>query len=115
MKVKDHRTGFYSMLRSNRGYLNIKVVANHHKSFVRQGLNYLIHSPYEVFSKDSAYHRTVVNHSLVVYLNPQKTILDEPLEDYEPSRFDVEFMTNGLLPKLAIVADEVAIYKTKNH
>jgi hypothetical protein len=92
MKVTEHLAGYYGVLRTNENYRNMKLFSNHHESFTYQGLNYFIHSPYEMFSKDSAYHRTVVNHSLVVYLNPQKTILDDPLKNYEPYRFGVAFM-----------------------
>jgi hypothetical protein len=94
MKVTEHLAGFYGVLRTNEHYRNIKVFANHHESFTHQGIKYSIHSPYEMFSKDSAFYRTIVNHSLVVYLNPQKTVLDEPLKSYEPHRFGIELVTN---------------------
>jgi hypothetical protein len=92
MRVTDHLSGYYAVLRTNENYKNMKLFANHHGSFVHQGDNYFIHSPYELFSRDSAYHRTVVGHLLIVYLNPQKTNIDDPLKNYEPYRFGVAFM-----------------------
>jgi acid-sensing ion channel, other len=58
----------------------------HHESFNYEGVNYLIHNPFEMFSRDSKLHQTVANHSITVYLNPVKTIIDEALEAYEPQR-----------------------------
>jgi hypothetical protein len=92
MKVTEHGAGFFGIMHTNGNLRDMKPFKNHHESFVQQGVNYFIHSPYEVLSKDSAHHRTVVNHSLIVYVNPQKTILDGPLENYKPFRFSFEFM-----------------------
>jgi hypothetical protein len=66
----------------------IKYDYNYHHSFTHQGVNYFIHNPYEMFSKFSAKHQSIANFSMIVYLNPQKTIIDETLEGYEPRRFE---------------------------
>jgi hypothetical protein len=60
--------------------------ANHHESMMHEGAKYLIHNPYEMFSRESASHQTIVNHSLIVYAVPQKTIIDKALESYSPER-----------------------------
>jgi hypothetical protein len=62
---------------------------NHHEKFNYQGLNYFIHSPYELVSRDSAFHQTIANHSIIVQLNPKKMLIDEALENYPPERLIV--------------------------
>ena len=92
MGVTEYMSGFSSMIRfvpARTKPINKTFDRNHHKNFIFQGLNYLIHSPFELFSKDSAVHQSILNHSMVVYLNPQKTIIDKTLEDSEPQRFEV--------------------------
>jgi hypothetical protein len=74
-----HRNFFLAMLKFHG--------TNHHKTFDYRGDNYWIHSPYELFSKLSAHHRTIIRHSISVYLNPQKMLIDEALESYPPKRF----------------------------
>jgi hypothetical protein len=63
---------------------------NHHKTFDYRGVNYWIHSPYEWFSKLSAHHRSMTTYSIIVYLNPQKVLIDEALESYPPQRFEID-------------------------
>jgi hypothetical protein len=63
---------------------------NHHKNFDYRGVNYWIHSPYELFSKLSAHHRSIARHSIIVNLNPQKVLIDEALESYPPQRFEID-------------------------
>jgi hypothetical protein len=60
---------------------------NHHKSYDYQGINYLIHSPFEMPSRFSRKHQTIANSSIIVLLNPTKIVIDEALESYEPKRF----------------------------
>jgi hypothetical protein len=88
MSVRNHKSGYFSTIQLGiNGYKNEDYLdKNHHESLVYQGAKYLIHSPYELFSRESASHQTIVNHSLIVYLNPQKTIIDEALESYPPER-----------------------------
>jgi hypothetical protein len=105
MGVTEHVSGFSSIIglvstRENRE--NRTFDRNHHKKFIFQGLNYLIHSPYEMFSKDSAVHQCIVNHSMIVYLNPQKTIIDKALEDYEPKRYEKVHSTSALCWQLSV-------------
>jgi hypothetical protein len=66
-----------------------KVEKNHHETFNYQGVIFLIHNPYELFSKRSAIHTTISNSTIAVYLDPQKTISDEVLNDYHPKKFEV--------------------------
>jgi hypothetical protein len=88
MSAVDHKSGYFSIIQlgisgfSGQDYLD----ENHHESLVHEGAKYLIHSPYELFSRESASHETIVNHSLIVYVNPQKTIIDKALESYPPER-----------------------------
>jgi hypothetical protein len=42
------------------------------QTFTRQGVQYFIHSPYELFSRESASHHTIVNHSMIVYVNDRQ-------------------------------------------
>jgi hypothetical protein len=87
LKVADYQSGFYSYL-SLVSYVprKMRYEKNHHESHNYQGVNYYIHSPYELVSKFAAKHQTISNSSMIVYLNPQKTIIDEALESYEPKR-----------------------------
>jgi hypothetical protein len=85
MNVSDYQSGMFSLV----GLLTHvpskrKYDFNHHEKFNYQGVNYFIHSPYELFSKSSVTHQTIANHSMIVYLNPQKRVIDEALESYEP-------------------------------
>jgi hypothetical protein len=59
---------------------------NHHEKYNYQGLNYYIHSPYELVTRDSAFHQTLDNHSIIVHLSPRKILIDEALESYPPER-----------------------------
>jgi hypothetical protein len=86
-RVKDYHAGFQSILMTNKHFFDFEVFENHHETFVSQGVDYFIHSPYELFSKESQNHRTIVNHSIFVHLDPQKTIIDTVLEKYTPERF----------------------------
>jgi hypothetical protein len=90
MKVVTYKTSFYSYVRmGGERKENIEeglFDPSEHETFTRQGVQYFIHSPYEMFSRESASHQTIVNHSMIVYLNPQKTIIDEALESYPPER-----------------------------
>jgi hypothetical protein len=89
MNVVAHESGFYSSisLYSHRPMLQ-KIEKNHHETFNYQGAKFLIHNPYELFSKRSAIHTTISNSTIAVYLDPQKTISDEVLNDYDPKKFD---------------------------
>jgi hypothetical protein len=60
---------------------------NHHQSFNYQGVKFIIHNPYEHFSKESAIVTTVANTSTIVYLNPKLTMIDEIIENYDSRRF----------------------------
>jgi hypothetical protein len=77
--VQNSRAGFYQLLRT--AFEN-KPDTNHHQSHIYQGAKYFIHSPYEMFSSDSVSHQTIYRHHMIVYLSPQKTIIDETLESY---------------------------------
>jgi hypothetical protein len=86
LSVREYRSGFLSIIRKFLlGYRTDRLLyTKHHESFDYEGVNYLIHNPFEMFSRDSKLHQTVANHSITVYLNPVKTIIDEALEAYEP-------------------------------
>jgi hypothetical protein len=87
---------------------------NHHKSFDYQGVKFLIHNPYEMFSKLSASHTTIANSSMVVFLNPQTTIIDEVLKGYEPkrSRIPVDNLKDFL--QFVDLSDVAATSTTRN-
>jgi acid-sensing ion channel, other len=88
LSVRESRSGFFSIIR--KFLLTFKsdrlLYTKHHETFNYEGVNYLIHNPFEMFSRDSKLHQTIANHSITVYLNPVKTIIDEALETYEPQR-----------------------------
>jgi hypothetical protein len=88
MNVTNFQSGFYSLI-SQSDYSEPFDV-NHHEKFSTQGMKNFIHNPYEMLSRSTVSHQSIVNHSLIVYLNPEKTIIDEALEDYEPKRFDLD-------------------------
>lgn len=79
MKVTEYRKGFYSLIKDQN-------LVEYHKNFNLQGSNFYIHNPFEFISKESTRHQTIKNHSLIVYLNPQRTYIDEALEGYELGR-----------------------------
>jgi hypothetical protein len=85
MNVTAYRQGFYSIVSMFESYAE-KIITEGHDNFPLDGVNYIIHSPFDLFSKESASYQSIVTHSLVVYLNPQKAIIDEALEKYEPKR-----------------------------
>lgn len=85
MSVTGFRQGFYSLVKSN----DEKTDKNDHESLIYEGVRYFIHSPYDLFSKESLMINTIATHSLVVFLDPQKTIIDKALENYEPKRLDI--------------------------
>jgi hypothetical protein len=87
LSVGDHRSGYVSSINMVSLYRSQqKYDRNHHKSYDYQGVNYLIHSPFEMPSRFSTKHQTVANYSIIVLLDPTKIIIDEALESYEPKR-----------------------------
>jgi acid-sensing ion channel, other len=89
LNVSEYRSGFSSVLQKT--YHKRPMDINHHEKFNYQGINYFIHSPYEMISRETAVHQSIVNHSMIVYLNPQKTIIDKALEKYSSERFELLF------------------------
>jgi hypothetical protein len=83
-----HRSGLFSLFKLRAIYLKDDGHDNFHKKFVYQSVKYLVHNPYELFTRESTFHQTITNHSLIIYLNPKKTTIDEALEGYEFGRFD---------------------------
>jgi hypothetical protein len=93
MKVAEYQFGYYSTVDLvSHVPIKMKIELNHHETFRYEGVNYLIHNPYEMFSKLSASHQTVNLCSMIVYVNPQKKIIDEALKSYEPKRFEVKLL-----------------------
>jgi hypothetical protein len=90
MSATSYKSGFYSIvqlgIKGISGETEDRLDENHHESLVHEGAKYLIHSPYELFSRESASHHTIVNHSVIVHVTPQKTIIDTALESYPPER-----------------------------
>jgi hypothetical protein len=87
LKVAEYQSGYYSYV-AMVSYVPSKRFydKNHHETFNYQGVNYYIHNPYEMVTKFAAKHQTIANYSMIVYLNPQKTIIDDALKSYEPKR-----------------------------
>jgi hypothetical protein len=91
MSVTDHRSGYKVLTRLRTPAVKLSQESldrNHHEKFNYQGTNYLIHSPFELSSKLSSMHQSIVNSSLIINLKPRKTIIDEALRTYPPRRFD---------------------------
>jgi hypothetical protein len=90
MRVQTYKRGYFSYLREGvkkkeapeKGLFD----PSDHETFTRKGIKHFIHSPYEMFSKESPNHQTFNQHSMIVYLNPQKTIIDKALESFPPKR-----------------------------
>jgi acid-sensing ion channel, other len=83
--VSDFQSGLFGMIVQARNF-KAPFDTNHYKTYISQGLKLWIHNPYEMFSKISQMHQTITNHSKLIYLNPQKTIIDKALELYPPER-----------------------------
>jgi hypothetical protein len=90
LHVTQYRSGFLSNIRKlpllYKNKTHRFLDPNHHEKFNYQGINYLIHNPFDLFSRDSKVHQTIANHSIIVYLNPVKTIIDKALEKYPISK-----------------------------
>jgi hypothetical protein len=86
LKVSDPRAGLLYHIHQVRFSKPFDV--NHHEKFITQGFKIFIHNPYEMFSEGSILHQTIVNHSMIILLQPKKTEIDEALESYEPKRFE---------------------------
>jgi hypothetical protein len=114
MSVTLPETGFFSDINKISHFpKRMKYDYNYHHSFTHQGVNYYIHSPHEMFSKFSAKHQSIANFSMIVYLNPQKTIIDEALKSYEPKRFEVPRFTRKLF-ELCQLLDATATWRERN-
>lgn len=84
-QVDYYRSGFSSLFR----FIPIgggKIDDNHHASNVYSGVTYLLHSPYEMFSRTSKKVQSSPDNALVIYINPQRTILDESLHEDPPEK-----------------------------
>jgi hypothetical protein len=89
LKVEEYHGGFFSLIRlvSNQlKFSKLKLDTNHHKSYVYQGLNFLIHNPFDMFSRSSTLYQSVVNNSIMIYVNPQRTMIEEGLKGFRPKR-----------------------------
>jgi hypothetical protein len=95
MIITEYRSGFFSLFRMKAFWNSYDeewfIDPNHHKSYLNQGIKYLIHSPYDLFSKSSISYQSITNNSLIIYLNPQKTIIDEDLKSFQPKRSEYFF------------------------
>jgi Amiloride-sensitive sodium channel len=87
-KVNFYRSGFSSLFRLLPYTMNVdeEIDVNHHVSYPFLGVNYLFHSPYEMFSRTSKNLQSSPFNSLLVYINPQLTWIDEALSKYPPER-----------------------------
>jgi hypothetical protein len=88
MSVEDDQAGFFIMIQMVESYYKGQIDENHHETHIYKGARFLIHNPNDLFSRDSPSHQTVVSHSMIVHVNPQKTIIDKALESYKPNRFE---------------------------
>jgi hypothetical protein len=114
MSVTQPKTGYLSEVNKLSHYPRWKKYDyNYHSSFTHQGVNYYIHSPYEMFSKFTAKHQSIANFSMIVYLSPQKTIIDEALESYEPKRFEVVLRFLYFI-RLLTTSDATATWRERN-
>jgi hypothetical protein len=87
MKVESYESGYFSLVNLVSYIPKLKKIeTNYHETFNYQGVKYLIHNPYELFLKQSATHTTIANSSMVIYIEPLKTNVDEVLEGYEPEK-----------------------------
>jgi hypothetical protein len=91
MSSEDYQAGFYIMIQMVERYYKDKIDENHHETHIYKGARFLIHNPNDLFSKDSPSHQTVVSHSVMVHVNPQKTIIDKALEKYNANRFETVY------------------------
>jgi hypothetical protein len=89
--VHNHRGGFDQKIYYQDENDKEQHHTNHHPSHIYRRAKYFIHSPFEIFSSDSASHQTIHLHHMIVYLNPQKTIIDETLESYPLERLSNHF------------------------
>jgi hypothetical protein len=89
MRVIDSRSGFHAMTTQSRMYRD-PLEVNHHEKYNFQGFKYLIHSPFEMISATTTLHQSIVNHSMIIYLNPQKTIIHKTLRSYGAKRFHLK-------------------------
>jgi hypothetical protein len=109
LSVVNYRSGLYSLVPQNRYAMPFDV--NHHEKFITQGVKYFVHQPFEMLSKTMIKHESIVNHSMIIYVNPQKTIIDKALESYEPQRFVNSLKILSIMIKLS---DAIAIFQTRN-
>jgi hypothetical protein len=90
MTVRTYRSGYFSYLKTgvkeNKAPEEGLLDPSDHETFTGKGIKHIIHSPYEMFSKESAKHQTINGHSMIVYLNPQKMIINKALESYPPKK-----------------------------
>jgi hypothetical protein len=86
MNITNSFSGFFARVHLIPDHID-KPDLNHHESHRIQGSRFLIHNPFDMFSGDSAVHQTIVNHSIIVHLNPVKTIIDKALKNFKPKRF----------------------------
>jgi hypothetical protein len=112
--VYNNRVGFDQRLFYSDENDNKQHHTNHHPSHIYRRAKYFIHSPYEMFSSDSASHQTIYAHQMIVYLNPQKTIIDETLESYPLERLSYHFCSAKRF-QFMLFLDVDATFMTKNH
>jgi hypothetical protein len=86
LRVTEYRQGFYALIKLYDKSANRPKEGEYHEKFILNGVTFLIHNPLELFSKESASYQSLVNHSMIVSINPMKTIIDEALESYDPKK-----------------------------
>lgn len=60
--------------------------ATFYNSFEVEGDFYYFHSPYDIITKSTANMRTIINATRYVLITPKLKMIDEALNDYEPTR-----------------------------
>lgn len=118
MKVSEYHSGYFSMMRllsASKSLKNLVLDANHHESYVYEGIKYVLHSPYDLFSKSSVQYQSVTDKSLIIYISPQKIIIDKALESYKPKRSTKCQYNSGAMFTFDAILDVDVTLKERSH
>lgn len=86
-KLGSQESGYRAILRAISNYNTSGTLdTNHHDSQEFQGLRHTIHNANDLFSKSSVHYQSMPRFSLIFLIDPQLTLIEDALRDYQPER-----------------------------
>lgn len=86
--IETYRAGYHSVIRMLKSASKHKygLDQNHHESQIHLGSRYLFHHPSDMFSKTTIHYQSLPFYSIILFINPKQTVLDDAMKSYSPEK-----------------------------